>query len=985
MSGMLGGGSSQPQQQQPTSSTVTQTNLPAWAQPYSEKLLGQAGALTDINQNPYQQYQGQRLADFTPMQQQAFSNVGNMQVSPQNQQATNMAGAAGLGSLGAGQQYNQMATNPYATQAFMSPYQQNVTDYQKQQAVMDYNRGAPAAGSAASKAGAFGGSRQAIVESEANRSLQNQLAGIQATGSQNAFQNAQQAMQYGAGLGMQGYNQALQGASTLGQLGQNQYNQQTGINAAQQQVGAQQQAFNQQGLTNQYQDFLNQQNYPYQQLGFMSDILHGTPTGGITSAQTSQAAPTAFNNMMSLGLGAYGASKLMAKGGAIKGYKEGGAVKGFAGGGITGGMSLEAQFNLAKMMSPTQLESISSGQQRSEISPAVAAAALPLAVENATASAGAQAQQELAKSPGTVIDRMMAQHQPAQMPEDQGGVASLPAENMNDVAQAAEGGVMGYASGGGVQHFQDEGEVKLPASERRPFTAAEEKAWYERAYAEQRRIREAAAAAKAIPAAAAAAETIPAAAAADKASLFSRMRAGAQPTGGFNPEMPGAGKLIGGGAKLLGKAFLPFTAYDTASTALSLAGAPTSALRRFYGADPDDRSILGDAGYRARAAVDSLNPFADSPLTAENLRKFGDNAPAAPAASSAPPARVAAPVAAPPPPPPSDKARTRTPPSGIESLNASPEALARMQANIDASKAAAAPAQERAGIAALEQAGPPAPPAPTGFDAFRRKVTSASQGYLDEATKLLSGMTATDSEKNEAKAHATGIAFIRAAAALREMGPSGNNQAKAMEALAKGAQDYTTETKADKKAALAAGMSLAMAKAHLAQGDTKIAADMLNHSEKLLMDDKRLAVEHGQWTAEREDKHLLAMAQIDHLRDQAGVMRQQGILYGAQATEYPSRINKNEAESAWYRNRPLTGAITPAIRDKAADNADKIIKNISELSAWKSKFPNDTLPDLRNRIYNSELARLSGVDTKPKSAQVDSVPNAAEVAGRVSP
>ena len=467
MSGLFGG-SSQPQQQQPTSTTVTNTNLPAWAQPYSEKILGQASALTDINQNPYQQYGGQRLADFTPMQQQAFNTIGGMQVSPQNQQATNLAGAAGLGSLGAGQQYNQMATNPYATQAFMSPYQQNVTDFQKQQAVMDYNRGAPAAGAAASRAGAFGGSRQAIVEGEANRSLQNQLAGIQATGTQDAFKNAQQAQQFGSSLGLQGYNQALQGASTLGQLGQNQYGQQMGINAAQQQAGAQQQAFNQQGLSNQYQDFLNQQNYPYQQLGFMSDILHGTPTGGITTAQKSEAAPTAFNNMMSLGLGAYGASKLMgAEGGVIKGYKDGGAVTGFAEGGITGGitggMPIQTQYDLAMTMSPRELDAIAKGQQRSEISAGVAAAALPVAIKNATASAGIQAQQELAKSPGTVIDRMMAQYQPAQMPEDQGGVASLPAENMNDVAQAAEGGVMGYASGGGVKHFQNEGAVRQAA------------------------------------------------------------------------------------------------------------------------------------------------------------------------------------------------------------------------------------------------------------------------------------------------------------------------------------------------------------------------------------------------------------------------------------------------------------------------------------------------------------------------------------------
>ena len=851
MSGMLGGGSSQPQQQQPTSTTVTNTNLPAWAQPYSENLLGQASALTDINQNPYQQYQGQRLADFTPMQQQAFSNVGNMQVSPQNQQATGLAGMAGLGSLGAGQQYNQMATNPGAVSAFMSPYAQAAIDPTLQENQRQFDIANTGRQAAAARSGAFGGSRQAIEQSEAQRNLGYLQSDTQAKGMQNAFQNAQQAQQFGANLGMQGYNQALQGANTLGQLGQNQYNQQTGINAAQQQVGAQQQAFNQQGLTNQYQDFLNQQNYPYQQLGFMSDILHGTPTGGITSAQTSQAAPTAFNNMMSLGLGAYGASKLMAKGGAIKGYKEGGAIKGFAGGGITGGMSLEAQFNLAKMMSPTQLKSISSGQQRSEISSAVAAAALPLAVENATASAGAQAQQELAKSPGTVIDRMMAQHQPAQLPENQGGVASLPAENMNDVAQAAEGGVMGYAGGGGVQHFQSQGQVPfqpvLPFSLRRGSEGEKQR---------------------------------------DAQSRANEMA--------MNTGAP-----------------LPFPPPETSEFETPEAGGMA----------------------RLRGEVEPASSLSEPPVTA---------------------APAAAPVATP------AVASPRKPTSGIESLNASPEALARMQANIDAAKAAAAPAQEPAGIAALEQAGPPAP---TGFDAFQRKVTSASQGYLDEATKLLSGMTATDSEKNEAKAHATGIAFIRAAAALREMGPSGNNQAKAMEALAKGAQDYTTETKADRKAAVAAGMSLAMAKAHLAQGDTKIAAEMFNHSEKLLLDDKKLAMEHGQWTAEREDKHQLAMAQIAHLREQAGLM-------GAQTEQAQAEARIGiPAKSAYYRN---AGAAATSGAAKIGAQ-ETIAQRTASINSAKDILADITSPPATKKAARDYLQSVftSGIATPlPRSVQL---------------
>jgi len=109
----------------PTETKVTNVNLPEYAKPYVESTLGKAQALTDINQNPYQSYQGQRVADFNPMQQQAFQNVGGMQVAPQNAQGSAMAGVAGLGSLGAGANYAQQATDPRSQQAYMSPYIQN--------------------------------------------------------------------------------------------------------------------------------------------------------------------------------------------------------------------------------------------------------------------------------------------------------------------------------------------------------------------------------------------------------------------------------------------------------------------------------------------------------------------------------------------------------------------------------------------------------------------------------------------------------------------------------------------------------------------------------------------------------------------------------------------------------------------------------------------------------------------------------------------
>ena len=82
----------------PTQVTQTNYGFAPEVAPYAQQLLGQAQALTDTSTNPYMQYQGERLAQFTPLQQQAFQNAGLMQTAPQLQDATALAGMARSGS-----------------------------------------------------------------------------------------------------------------------------------------------------------------------------------------------------------------------------------------------------------------------------------------------------------------------------------------------------------------------------------------------------------------------------------------------------------------------------------------------------------------------------------------------------------------------------------------------------------------------------------------------------------------------------------------------------------------------------------------------------------------------------------------------------------------------------------------------------------------------------------------------------------------------
>jgi len=151
-----------------------------------------------------------------------------------------------------------------------------------------------------------------------NPQLALQAAGMRAQYGQAANQLNEQSRQYGAGLGLQGLQAGMQGMGQYGNLGNQYTNQQQGIYNFQNQMGGQQQRLNQDMLGQQYQDFLNQQRYPMQQIGFMSDILRGTPTN---STQTMyQAAPPLSSQLAGFGTAAYGASKLMggAKGGEVK-------------------------------------------------------------------------------------------------------------------------------------------------------------------------------------------------------------------------------------------------------------------------------------------------------------------------------------------------------------------------------------------------------------------------------------------------------------------------------------------------------------------------------------------------------------------------------------------------------------------------------------------------------------------------------------------
>lgn len=230
------------------------TNLPSYLEPYVTSIAGRAQALTDPKLNPYQPYTNERIAGFTPGQQQVQQNILGQQTPEQFGAGTTLATAAGLGSIAAGQynptnitsqqvglptlqnyqmrdvqmgaqptytspdmqaaqtnyrpdlQYFQMEAPGQFGQAqvdqYMSPYMQNVVDIEKREAARSAKQGQLAQDLGAARQGSYGGSRQLLASLERERNLGTLMSDIQAKGQQSAFENAQQQYERDRAAGM---------------------------------------------------------------------------------------------------------------------------------------------------------------------------------------------------------------------------------------------------------------------------------------------------------------------------------------------------------------------------------------------------------------------------------------------------------------------------------------------------------------------------------------------------------------------------------------------------------------------------------------------------------------------------------------------------------------------------------------------------------------------------------------------------------------
>lgn len=277
---MSGGGS---RSSGPTKQNVIQSNVPEYLQPYMQDAAARAQA---VSREEYMPYGRQRLAGFTPEQSMAFSQMGEVQVPAQFQQAADIY--SGMGRL----------EGPGGIQQYMNPYQEAVTERAIRSAQEEAARQRGEAQLGAASRGSAGGSRQAIMDAMREAKLTRSIGDIQAEGSARAFDQAREAQRISA-TGLAALAPEMQRAD-LTRL------------SSLQQAGAAQQALRQQMLDQQYSDFLRQRDYPKEQLRTYTSVLRGFDAPASSTQLTYERPPSMGQQLGSLGiagLGAYMAGK----------------------------------------------------------------------------------------------------------------------------------------------------------------------------------------------------------------------------------------------------------------------------------------------------------------------------------------------------------------------------------------------------------------------------------------------------------------------------------------------------------------------------------------------------------------------------------------------------------------------------------------------------------------------------------------------------
>ena len=246
--------------------TGKESSLSTWAGPYVTEMLGKGQALAA---EPWRAYTGPLTAGESAPQAAAFQGIGSLNV-PTEQMGTFTP--TSFTDTGIAQQY-------------MNPFIQTALDPQIAEARRQAEIQRVANAGRLTQAGAYGGSRQAVMESEADRNLLQNIAGITGQGYQTAYDRASQQ-----------YNVEQDRARSAQDMA-NQY----GLAALTKQadLGAAQRDIEQQGMAADYKQFREERDFPYKQVQYMQSLLQNLP---LETQSYSYAEPSTLSQIGKAGL-----------------------------------------------------------------------------------------------------------------------------------------------------------------------------------------------------------------------------------------------------------------------------------------------------------------------------------------------------------------------------------------------------------------------------------------------------------------------------------------------------------------------------------------------------------------------------------------------------------------------------------------------------------------------------------------------------------
>ena len=250
--------------------TGRESSLSNWAGDYVTGMLGEAEAISDLG---YQGYGGPLTAGSSDLQDSAFEGVANLAMPTdmgvggyQTQGFTGASpdiaaygaeGGAGIAGL------ENTGLPPNLIEQYMNPYLRSALDPQiaeaRRQSEIDRVNNA----SRMTKAGSFGGSRQAVLDAENQSALQRNIAGITGAGYRDAYDKATNQFNLEQDRGMTAQDKINDyGLTTLG---------------AYTDLGGIQRDIESEGILADKMQFEEERDYPYKDIQFKSSLLSGLP------------------------------------------------------------------------------------------------------------------------------------------------------------------------------------------------------------------------------------------------------------------------------------------------------------------------------------------------------------------------------------------------------------------------------------------------------------------------------------------------------------------------------------------------------------------------------------------------------------------------------------------------------------------------------------------------------------------------------------